>query len=203
MSFEPDVEKWEAWHPAEAAARFAGIDAPWYVAAGWSIDLFLGGRHREHEDLEVAIPAHRLDDFVAALDGLEIFVVGVPRDGHVTLLADARGALAETHQTWVGEPDGGLWRIDLFREESDDETWICRRDDRIRLPFSEAILRTDDGVPYGRPEIALLYKAKHRREKDEADFEAALSRLGEPARARLRDWIGLVHPGHAWIERLA
>ena len=202
--FEPDVEKWDAWRPEEAARRFAGVRAPWYVAAGWAIDLFLGGGHREHEDLEVAIPGHRLDDFAGALTGLEIFVVGTPVDGWVTPLEDARHALPETHQTWVGEPETGLWRIDLFREPSDDETWICRRDERIGMPFAAAILWTDDGIPYGRPEIVLLYKAKHAmREKNEADFVAVLPHLDGAARARLAEWLGLVHPGHRWIGQLS
>jgi len=203
VSFAPDVEKWDAWRPEEAARRFTGVDAPWYVAAGWAIDLFLGGGHREHEDLEVAIPAHRLDESVDALAGLEIFVVGTPADGLVTPLESAREALPETHQTWVREPGSGLWRIDLFREPSDDETWICRRDERIRMPFAEAILRTEDGIPYARPEIALLYKAKAAREKDEADFAAVLLHLDQAARARFADWISLVHPGHAWLGPLA
>jgi len=200
--FEPDVEKWDAWRPEEAARRFAGVQAPWYVAAGWAIDLSLGGGHREHDDLEVAIPAHRFDEFVAALDGLEVFVVGTPTDGWVTLLGHARDALSETHQTWVREPETGLWRIDLFREPSDDETWICRRDERIRMPFSEAILRTDSGIPYCRPEISLLYKARHAREKDQADFDAVVPQLEPAARRWLADAIELVHPGHAWVVEL-
>jgi Aminoglycoside-2''-adenylyltransferase len=203
VSFAPDVESWDAWSPEEAARRFAGIDAPWYVAAGWAVDLFLGGGHREHEDLEVAIPAHRLDEFVDALAGLDVFVVGTPADGLLTPLEEARHALSETHQTWVCDPESSVWRIDLFREPSDDEAWICRRDERIRMPFTEATLRTEEGIPYARPEIALLYKAKAAREKDEADLEATLPRLDPAARARLADWIGLVHPGHAWLGRLA
>jgi hypothetical protein len=204
LGFEPEVQKWDAWRPEEAVRRFAGVAAPWYVAAGWAIDLFLGGGHREHEDLEIAIPGHRLDDFAQALAGLEIFVVGTPRQGFVTALEDARDALEETHQTWVREPETGLWRIDLFREPSDDETWICRRDQRIRMPFAEAILWTHDGIPYARPEIVLLYKAKHTmREKDEADFGAVLPRLDASARDRLRTWLELVHPGHPWSGRFA
>jgi len=201
--FDPDVSKWDAWRPEEAARRFDRVKAPWYVAAGWAIDLFLGGGRREHEDLEVAIPAHRLDEFVEALDGLEACVIGTPADGLATPLELARDALPDTHQTWVREPGTGVWRIDLFREPSDDETWVCRRDQRIRMPFAEAILRTDDGIPYCRPEIALLYKARAAREKDEADLDATLPRLDPAARARLADWIGLVHPGHAWFGRLA
>ena len=203
QGFEPDVEKWDAWRPEEAAGRLARVNAPWYVAAGWAIDLFLGGGHREHEDLEVAIPAFALDEVVAALPELEVFVVGVPADGLVTPLERARDRLAETHQTWLREPATGLWRLDLFREPGNETTWICRRDERIRLPYGEVIARTDDGIPYGRPEIVLLFKAKHvEREKDRADFAAVLPRLDPDARERLAGWLDLVHPGHVWIEQL-
>ncbi|MGH3130634.1 MAG: hypothetical protein ACRDNX_07440 [Gaiellaceae bacterium] len=52
-------------------------------------------------------------------------------------------------------PATGLWRLDVFREPSDGDTWICRRDERIRLPYGEVIERTEDGIPYARPEIVL------------------------------------------------
>ncbi len=43
---------------------------------------------------------------------------------------------------------------------------------------------TDDGIPYGRPEIVLLFKAKYAvRDRDQADFEAVVPRL-EPERRR-------------------
>ena len=59
-AFEPDVELWDAWTPNVAAERLRGVTAPWYVAAGWALDLFRGGQTREHEDLEIAVPAGRL-----------------------------------------------------------------------------------------------------------------------------------------------
>ena len=40
---------------------------PWRVSAGWAIDLFLGGERREHEDLELAVPADRFGEIAAAL----------------------------------------------------------------------------------------------------------------------------------------
>ena len=66
----------------------------------------------------------------------------------------------------------------------------------------DAILRTSDGIPYLRPEIVLLTKAKHEREKDEADLAATLPTLDGRARAWLTDAIGLVHPGHRWLDRI-
>jgi Aminoglycoside-2''-adenylyltransferase len=172
------------------------------VAAGWAIDLFVGRERREHEDLEIAIPAGRLSEFLPALAGFEVYAVKVPGKATFTPLAEAGDGLRETHQTWVRDPASGDWRLDLFREPGDGDTWICRRDERIRLPYDEVIAHTADGIPYARPEVILLYKAKHSREKDEADFAAVLPHLDAEARARLAGWLDLVHPGHRWLAEL-
>lgn len=200
-AFEPDVSNWEAWHPREVTRLLAEVDVPWYVAAGWGIDLFLGGNHRAHEDLEIAVPSERFADIAAALDGLEICVIG-PEPATARPLGHAAHLLADTHQTWIREPATGLWRFDIFREPSQGDTWICRRDERIRLPFADVIARTPDGIPYGRPEIILLYKAKHARPRDENDFAAVLPLLDSERRRWLAEWIELIHPGHRWLAEL-
>ena len=58
-----------------SARRLEGIDVPWRVSAGWAIDLFLGGERREHEDLELAVPADRFDEVAPALAELDFHVV--------------------------------------------------------------------------------------------------------------------------------
>lgn len=88
--------------------------------AGWAIDLFMGRQRREHEDLEIAVPNSRFDEFLPALQGLEVFVLTGP--GEATPIELARDQLAETHQTWVREPASDLWRLDVFREPSDGDT---------------------------------------------------------------------------------
>ena len=194
----PDISAWDAWRPEQVARLLVDVEAPWYVAAGWAIDLFLGGQRREHEDLEIAAPQARFDEIVHALPGFEIFVID---EGRAFPLAEHPATL-ETHQTWVREPATGLWRFDVFREPSDGGTWICRRDAVIRMPYEELIEWTPEGIPYGRPEVVLLYKAKHARAKDDGDFAAALPRL-EPERRRwLRDGLELVHPDHRWLSKL-
>ena len=93
-------------------------------------------------------------------------------------------------------------RLDIFGEPSDGETWICRRDERIKRPYVDVIEWTDNSIPYGRPEIILLFKAKHAdRPKDEADL-AVLPKLDPIRRTWLVDALRLVHPGHPWLDRI-
>jgi hypothetical protein len=179
---------------------FAGVQAPWYVAAGWAIDLFLGGQRREHEDLEIAVPRDRFAEFAEVLKGFELFVPVGP--GRVRPLVSAE-QLETSHQTWVREPGTGLWRLDVFREPADGDTWICRRDEHIRLPYSDVIERTADGIPYARPEIVLLFKAKHaERPRDQVDFADVVPRLDPERRRWLAEALARVHPGHIWLAEL-
>jgi hypothetical protein len=197
-AFEPDVTLWEAWHPAEVARRLSGVDARWCVAAGWALDLFRGRRTRDHEDVEIAIPAHAFPAFREALDEFELYAIV---DGLVYELDEA--SLAASHQTWVREPATGIWRLDVMREPWVGDTWVWRRDPRLRRPGSEVVALTAEGIPYQQPEIALLYKAKHVREKDKADFEGVLPLLSSDQREWLVHALELIHPGHRWLSALA
>ena len=200
VEFAPDLDAWDAWRPEEIARRLAGVRVPWYVAGGWAIDLLFGHQRREHDDLEVAIPHNHFGEIAMALPDLDFFVVG---SGKAWPLHQAGDAFETEHQTWGRDPDTGAWRLDLFREPSEGSEWICRRDPAISLPYDRLIARTADGIPYGRPEVVLLFKAKAARPKDEDDFAAALPLLDAPARQWLQDTLKRIHPGHHWIAMLS
>jgi hypothetical protein len=195
--FEPDLSLWEPWHPAEIARRLIDVDVPWYVTAGWALDLFRAAETRVHDDLEIGVPERGFATIRAALSEYEVFVIG---DGVASSASDA--ALRRHYQTWVREPRSGKWRADIMREPWDGETWVFRRDARITRPGSEVIAHTADGIPYAQPEIALLFKAKAVREKDQRDFDGVLPLLGREQRRWLAAALELVHPGHSWLEAL-
>ena len=202
MDIDPDLYAWDAWRPEQALRALAGVEAPWYVAAGWSIDLFLGGQRREHEDLELAVPSARFHEFVEPLAraGLDLYPIV---DGRAVPLAEVGDeAFAEGHQTWALDRAAGVWRVDLFREPSDGDTWLARRDESIRLPYDQVIEHTPDGIPYSCPEATMLFKAKHTREKDDGDLAAVLPLRGPDRRRWLAEALELVHPGHRWLEEL-
>jgi aminoglycoside-2''-adenylyltransferase len=190
---------WEPWSPSEVVQRLEGVDAPWAFAGGWALDLFRGEVTREHEDVEIAVPAGAFHLIRDALAGYEFDVVGAARRWP---LSD-KHAFEVIHQTWARDPVTGTYRLDVFREPHDGDTWICRRDRGIRRPYAELLRRTPEGLPYVAPEVVLLFKARLMRPKDEMDFAGTLPLLDEPSRSWLLDSLARVHPGHAWIDRIS
>jgi hypothetical protein len=175
LSDDEIEQRWDAWTPSEVAQRLAAIPAPWCVVGGWAVDLFVGEISRHHDDIEIALPAVSFDLVVAALPEYAWDVVG---DGRVWPYPQQ---LATHFQTWLREPATGTYRLDVFREPQRGGRWVCRRDRSITLSHSELIRYTGDGIPYVIPEVALLFKAKHLRDKDEADFTRALPALDAAA----------------------
>jgi hypothetical protein len=189
---------WDPWRPEDVARLLAAVSVPWYVAAGWALDLFRGEQTREHGDLEIGVPAPDFGAVRDALAGYHFEVIGSGRSWSL-----ASPALDVMHQTWVREPGAGVYRLDIFREPQRDGAWVCRRDETIRLPYEQIIRRTADGIPYLVPEIVLLFKAKHLAEpKNQADFAGTLPLLGDGAAEWLRRALRRVHPGHPWIGAL-
>ncbi|MFF2614253.1 nucleotidyltransferase domain-containing protein [Kitasatospora sp. NPDC058046] len=191
--------RWSScWTPGEVAQRLAGIGTPWYVAAGWALDLFRGRRTRAHGDIEIGIPAAGFPEVRDRFPGYAFDAAGSGR-----IWADAAPeVLAAVHQTWLRDPATGDYLLDVFREPHDGDTWICRRDETIRLPYREIIHHTRDGIPYLAPELVLLFKAKHVREKDQSDFDATVPHLTPAQRETLTGLLTRVHPGHPWLADL-
>ena len=184
--------------PSQVAQRLAGVSAPWCVAAGWALDLFRGTQTREHGDIEIAIPAAGFPEIRGRFPGYAFDAVS---SGRIWENA-APDVLAATHQTWVRDPATGNYLLDVFREPHDGETWICRRDERIRFAYGEIIRHTPDGIPYLAPEVVLLFKAKHARPKDQSDFEETIPHLTTAQRQTLAELLACAHPGHRWLANL-
>jgi hypothetical protein len=202
MATEDLAAHWRPWPPPEVTRLLAGVSAPWYLGGGWALDLFLGQQTRPHEDVEIGVPESAFGQVRDALAGYDFEVAG---DGRLWPVDSP--AFGQFFQTWVSEPApdlplGRTFRLDVMREPAAAGQWACRRDTGIVLPYDQVIRHDSAGIPYLAPEVALLFKAKYRRPKDDADFAAALPLLGPDARARLRATLAQVHPGHPWIEAL-
>ena len=195
----PGLDAWDAWRPDEATSRLAGVTAPWCVAGGWALDLWQGRQTRPHDDMEIAILREDFPIFRAHLHGFGFFIVG---SGEVSPLPSGADLDPGKHQVWILEEPARTWRMDIFLEPGDLDTWVFRRDETIRCVRSRMAGTTAEGVPYLKPEGVLLYKAKAARAKDERDFSVCVPLMEPASRAWLGDNLARVHPGHSWIGRL-
>ena len=194
------------WDPpplADVVALFRGFAAPWWVAGGYAIELAVGRSFREHGDIDIALLRR---DHLAVRSHLAAW------DCHA---ADPPGQLRpwplgeslppHVHDVFVRELGGEAWRFQLMLDESEGDTWIYRRDARIRRPLAEVIEPHRD-PPRLSPEIQLLYKSRRLLPKDEQDFAAMLPLLTPAQRAWLSAALATEHgddPQHAWLPRLA
>jgi Aminoglycoside-2''-adenylyltransferase len=192
----PDLDVWRPWHPRDVAQILAGTKVPWAVAAGWAIDLHLGRQTRSHGDVEVAIPRADFPLFRRALTAFDLYEA----DQVVRLLGPDESPVA--HQVWVFEREIGHWRMDTFLEPGDRETWVSHRDETLTLPLAEVIRLTPEGIPYLAPATVLLAKAKHDRDKDQADLANTLPTLSAAERSWLAAAIAHAHPGHRWLPEI-
>jgi hypothetical protein len=186
------------WTPIEVARRLAGIATPWCVAAGWALDLFRGRQTRAHGDIEIAIPAGSFPEIRSRFPG---YIFDAAGSGRIWEDA-APDVLAAVYQTWLRDPATGNYLLDVFREPHDGDTWICRRDERIRFPYTEIIHHTKEGIPYLAPELVLLFKAKHLRQKDQADFDTTVPHMTSSQRQTLGQLLAIAHPGHRWLGHI-
>lgn len=192
------ARRWDPWTPSVVAARLAGCPVPWAVAGGWALDLFAGAISRAHEDIEITVPRARFDRIAAAFPEYEWDIVGAGRLWPYPLAA----ARLDLHQTWLRDPFTGAFHLDVFREPHDGDTWICRRDPTITLPYTELIATTANGIPYLIPEVVLLFKAKANRPKDNSDFHRVLGLLPEHRLTRLNTWLTRLYPDHPWSSEM-
>jgi hypothetical protein len=192
-------KSWRTLTPHEAVVLLSVLRAPWWVAGGWALDLFLGKVTRAHQDLDVGIFRSDTAGVVASLSGWEFFEA---KDGILSALALDTAPRAEVNSLWGKRASTAQWELELMLDESDMESWVFRRDVRITCPLSRAIRRNPEGIAYLAPEIQLLYKARATRPRDQADFDQVVPHLTRESRTWLRESMMSVEPEHAWIAML-
>ena len=186
------------WAPRQAAARLTASPIQWCVIGGWAIDLWLGFESRCHGDLEISIPRADFPALSTLLADLTPFAI---KDGEISELEGGVPLPMGCHQARFLDADEHAWRLDVMVDPGDADMWVYRRDERLRCSRSSLAARRDS-IPYMKPEVVLLFKAKASRLKDQHDFELCLEHLAPEAAAWLAECLGRFHPGHAWITPL-
>lgn len=202
MQPDYDFANWQPMRPEAAKEMLRGLDAPWWVAGGWAIDLWLGRQSRGHEDLDVGI-LHRDHQAVQAYliaRGWDLHCAGAAPH---TLRPWPPGEQLppDNHCPWARRNADSPWEFQLLINPGDLSRFVSQRDPTLHLPMHEAVVERS-GFRVLAPQVQLHFKAKQVRPRDEADFANVLPRLDEAARRWLRDALIRTHPGHVWIARL-
>ena len=176
--------------PAEAAAQLRGFPAPWWITAGWAIELYLGRRVREHKDVDVLVLR---SDQLAIQEHFAGRDLRIAHEGRFEPWPARERLELPRHNVWA--EDG----LQFLLGEEDAGTWWYRRDPRVRLPVAELGLVTETGVPFVRPDVVLLFKSSAPEPHDQADLEAVLPALDAEARDLLRGWLPA---GHPWLDEI-
>ena len=92
--------------------------------------------------------------------------------------------------------------LGFLLEQGGEDRWAFRRHPSLTRPLDQIGATSPDGVPYVRPEVALLFKAKAPRFKDERDLDRVLPHLDTAARGWLASALNQAHSGHPWRARL-
>jgi len=196
---------WQPWSPYAVARLLVRLAAPWWIAGGWALDLFLGRQTRAHADIDVQI-LRRDQHAVRALFGPWDMQAALPpprdeawpfRPWHLDDVLDEA-----IHDVWCRPTPTHPWAIQLMLADTRDEAWLFRRAPTIARSLATVGCVSADGIPYLAPEIQLLYKAKGRRPKDEADFMHILPALDWERRQWLRNALSTTHPQHPWLDLL-
>ncbi|MEK4627540.1 hypothetical protein MKZ17_04870 [Solibacillus sp. FSL R7-0682] len=174
-----------------------GFDKAWFIAGGWAIDLFIGEETRKHEDIEIAIfrkNQMNLKTYLKEWDIKKVIKGEFYHWGNEYLELPIHELLATNRIT--GE------KIEILLNEIEGNNWVFRRDSRISYPHDLIFSYSETGIPYLKPEVVILYKAKNTRQKDHQDFLKIKDLLNIEKRQCLRTALELHAPKHKWIHYL-
>jgi len=195
-----DIDNWESITVTEIYKLFSTIPIKWGIAGGWALDLHLGKQSRVHDDIDVIILREEQLTAYNYLSG--DWMLYKAENGKLVPWQEGE-FLKTTNDIWVTKSSSSPWAFQIMLVETEQQSWIYRREKSIRRRLEDIFLRTDDEIPYLRPEIQLLYKggSSKVREKDFQDLQIMLPYL----LPEQRDWLKMTlkrqfPTGHSWLD---
>jgi hypothetical protein len=166
-AFQSLYGRWDPLEPADIANLFAGTSIRWYIAGGRAARIGAAPRHHEDTDLVV-----RMDDLDQLRDLLSDWDLWEAHSGSLRPLLPGIGLGQGREQLWARLDSQHPWQLDILLDRSRD-MWTFKKDASVCLPWELAV-HDVGGIPYLRPEVALLHKAHLDRPKDRDDLAAAV-----------------------------
>ena len=200
----PDLDVTSPWKPiapGAIAARMQRAEFLWCLAGGYAVERFVGRALREHSDIDIVVLRRDQLALQSWLSDWTWYAADPP--GNLRAWKPREVLPLGVHDVWAHREASAGWELQIMIQESDGGSWYFRRDGRVRGSVGD-LVQSVEGLPCLRIDLQLLYKSKHPRLKDEADFTELLPRLAPEQRDTLAAWLRLVYPqGHSWLARLA
>jgi len=182
---------------------------PWLVAGGWAIDLYLGRKSREHEDVDIAIFR---PDQIAMQQYLAGWQLRRVNQRNLEEWKPGEWLSLPVHEIHALRDGGDPKELEILLDERDGDMWRFRKNLQVTRPVAKIALQTAGGIPFLGPEVALLYKAAQvissgpqldaAGEKSRGDLQSALPHLEAERRSWLRNAIDRCYPEHPWLASL-
>jgi len=178
-----------------------GLHCPWFFAGGWALDLFLGRPTREHHDIDIVV--FRTDQKILRgfLRGWDVVKI-IPGAPGRTAWGEREILSPPIHEIHAESKSDRAIPLEFLLNEKIDDQWVFRRNPEVSFPCERIGHRFENALPYLRPEIVLLYKAKNPGAIDESDFERVRTRLAPEGGQWLLNAIMQCHPDHPWLSKL-
>lgn len=195
---DDELGPWKSLELDEVIRLFERWPARWWITGGVALEIHLGRSWRPHHDSDVSILRDDARALPLVLAGWDINVAAAgdltPWDG------GALAVQANQNNLWCRKAPDQPWCLDVTIGEGDQECWVYRRDPALRVPWENAVLRNERGIPYLAPELQLLFKSKNNRTKDDRDATEVIPALATGRQRRLR---GMLPGEHSWQALLA
>jgi hypothetical protein len=196
-----NIYNWEPMTPEQVCQLLRDAPAPWWIAGGWAIDLFLGRQTRSHGDADVLIQRKDQLVFQEFLFGWDLHKTKQPG-----LRPWPKGEFLNPgiNDVWGRRTEDSPWSLQFMLLDTMEGSWVFRRDPTISGAMATLRRVTDSGIPYLSPEIQLLYKARPETlAKDDLDFQNCVQLLGTTAQKWLLSCLKKrLPPDHRWIVQL-
>jgi predicted acetyltransferase len=192
---------WEPLSLEEIKKLFKKLEAPWIIAGGWAIDLFLKKQTRKHSDVDILINRKDQSDMQTLLKDWDVWVADPP--GTLRPLKIGEFCPKGIQDIWVRKTPTDPWQFQIMLFDTEDHLWVFKRDQTIKRDLQSVVLENEDGIKFLSPEVQLLYKSKAIREKDELDFQNVLGELSSEQKSWLSSAMLKVYSGsHPWLSAL-
>src|SRR5579875_2563143 len=103
---------WEPLTPPDVVRKFAGVTAPWWIAGGYAIELFVGKPLRPHGDIDVLLLRRDQALIHEVLAGWDIHAADPP--GTLRPWPAGERLPEHVHDIFCRERPDGPWRMQLM-----------------------------------------------------------------------------------------